>query len=154
MSFCGLRKPPKNLRSLPLRPRQAVQSVLAADPGSLDVRDSHDYDHEDRELQHLLRKRGSANFEWARDDQLSIILASVSEARTRTPTWDTEEVWLKPDKGKAPFVPHFRYKRTRFLDHDDIPEDYHVEMSSKSIPGTPRPIQPPPRDVSLDVGVE
>ena len=154
MSFCGLRKPPKNLRTLPLRPREAVQSVLAADPGSLvDIRDSHDFDHdhEDRELQHLLRKRGNANFEWARDDQLSIILESVSEARTRTPNWDTEEIWAGPDKGKAPLGPHFRFKRTRFLNDDNIPEDYRAEMSSKSIPTTPKPIQPPPRDVSLDV---
>jgi hypothetical protein len=154
MSFCGLRKPPKNLRTLPLRPREAVQSVLAADPGSLvDVRESHDFDHdhEDRELQHLLRKRGNANFEWARDDQLSIILESVSEARTRTPNWDTEEIWAGPDKGKAPLGPHFRFKRTRFFNDDDIPEDYRAEMSSKSIPTTPKPIQSPPRDVSSAV---
>jgi hypothetical protein len=152
MSFCGLRKPHKNLRTLPLCPRQAVQSVLAADPGALDVRDSHDYDqdHGDRELQHLLRQRGSANFEWAREDQLSIILESVSEARSRTLNWDTEEIWAKPDREKAPLGPHFRFKRTRFL-NDNIPEDHHAEMSSRSIPDTPRPIQPPPRDVSLDV---
>jgi hypothetical protein len=136
-----------------------VQSVLAADPGSLvDVRDSHDFDdhdhdHEDRELQHLLRNRGSANFEWARDDQLSIILESVSEARTRTPNWDTEEIWAGPDKGKAPLGPHFRFKKTRFLNDDDIPEDYRAEMSSRSIPTMPKPIQPPPKDVSSDVAI-
>jgi hypothetical protein len=125
---------------------------------AIDVRGSHKYeDFEDHQRNRLLRRK-SADFEWAREDQLSIILEILEESSRKgnTPNWEKDESalgWdrvITPPPPAPPSIPPL--KRTRFIDRDSrirlIPEHYAVNMSDGRTPESLRPIQTPPRDVS------
>lgn len=162
MWFCGLRKP------RPLRPRKldkgkSVEQDYEADsPGRLDVREGRSRDDNSglAEGFELRQQKTRANFDWAREDQLSTILEQISErSRTNTPNWENEPsakaADAKWDPAPSPtFVPKFAsaaFKKTRFVEHvDNIPEDRLPLMSfpAGKSPDTPRSITPPPRDVS------
>jgi hypothetical protein len=105
------------------------------------------------------RRKKSTDFQWAREDQLSIILEILDgdkESRRSTPRWEQKE---KEGPRKRPSldwdkVPRLEpFKRTRFLDQRFSLSDHLEVMSSrKTSPGTSRPIEAPPTDVSLFVG--
>jgi hypothetical protein len=154
MSFCGLR----NQEKRELRRLQKGKSVERANdlynPASVDVRGEYE-DFEDHERIRLLRRK-SADFEWAREDQLSVILEILEESSRKgnTPNWEKDESALGWDRVITPVSPPRipPLKRTRFVDRDSrirpIPEHYAVNMSDGRTPESPRPIQTPPRDVS------
>lgn len=155
MSFCGMRKRERPLRRKEIDKGKGKQRESHPGP---DVRDEHFEDFEKFEQTRLLQRK-SADFEWARNDQLSVILEILEETSRNTPNWEKEESALGLDRAlpaPRPQIPPL--KRTRFVDRDSnirpIPEHQHYEyfgkMSSeqRSSPGTPRPIAPPPRDVS------
>ncbi|KAH7418094.1 hypothetical protein BKA64DRAFT_700632 [Cadophora sp. MPI-SDFR-AT-0126] len=162
-TLCGLRRthhPP------PLRPRREEKrdkekgkgkekSVLVNethDPGYLDV----SREPIDSERKSLLN-RPSANFDWAREDQLSTILESLDDSASRRDDEEGEQQPLTPVPEQAPRKPRVirsRVKRTRFVEHLSSPghisKQYREKMSSMSgrrTPETPRPIAAPPRDL-------
>lgn len=168
-TLCGLRRtrhPP------PLRPRRETKkdkgkgkekAVLANDHrethGFLDV----SREPIDSERKSLLN-RPSANFDWAREDQLSTILENLEDSSSRRgdeQDKDHEQPPLTPTPEQAPRKPQVikpRVKRTRFVEHLSSPghisKQYREKMSSMSgrrTPETPRPIAAPPRDVSCCV---
>ena len=101
MSFCGLRNPEKKA----LRRRQ--KNGKAVDRGDESqnlvggyVRHSQDDDGSEQ-IREILRRK-SADFEWAREDQLSAILEVLEERNT--PGWEKEESALGWDQA-APPVP-------------------------------------------------
>lgn len=155
MSFCGLR----NREKRELRRLQKGKSVERGNdsynnPASrfVDVRGEHD-DFDDSNERNQLLRRKSADFEWAREDQLSVILEILEETSRNTPNWEKDESALGWDRVTPPAPPKIPpLKRTRFVDRDSrirpIPEHYAVNMSEKITPDSPRPIQSPPRDVS------
>jgi hypothetical protein len=91
MSFCGLR----NREERELRRLQKGKSVQRGNeshnPASVDVRDKYE-DSEDHERKRLLRRK-SADFEWAREDRLSVILDILEESSRKgnTPNWEKDE---------------------------------------------------------------
>lgn len=122
-------------------------------------------------------KDSTPETQWAREDQLSVILESensLDEIRRQNtpPTWDDDDLDIGRDfgvryppsqqsqsrVGRTPRIPGF--KKTRFVDQDFIPEDDYYSQdrrllsmsdtsrSRKSPSPMPRPIQAPPRDVS------
>ncbi|KAH6710914.1 hypothetical protein DL95DRAFT_322727 [Leptodontidium sp. 2 PMI_412] len=164
-TLCGLRRtrhPP------PLRPRRETKkdkgkgkekAVLANDHrethGFLDV----SREPIDSERKSLLN-RPSANFDWAREDQLSTILENLEDSSSRRgdeQDKDHEQPPLTPTPEQAPRKPQVikpRVKRTRFVEHLSSPghisKQYREKMSSMSgrrTPETPRPIAAPPRDL-------
>lgn len=159
MSLCGLRRPP------PLRPRReakkdkekgrekSVPGDEYHDPGLLDVR----REPNDSERNSLLH-RASANFDWAREDQLSTILEFEDSGSRRDESQDYH-VPVTPTPEQPPRKARVikpRVKRTRFVEHLSSPgnisklyrERMSSSMSDRRTPDTPRPIAPPPRDVS------
>jgi hypothetical protein len=151
MSFCGLRKP------RPLRRRKEDKGKGKEDPGRIDVRDWRNDSESESEAKGLLQQRKkSANFDWAREDQLSTILENLDENRRTTPNWENEPN-AKWDPAPPPaFVPKFAsaaFKKTRFLEYvtSSIPEDRIplMSFSGSKTPETPKSIAPPPRDVSV-----
>ncbi|KAH6668183.1 hypothetical protein B0J14DRAFT_600013 [Halenospora varia] len=115
-----------------------------------------------------LRRRKSENFEWAREDQLSVILELLeNESKRGTPGWEKqiEEInWsevprLSPPP-PTPKTPTPQMKKTRFPDQDrdrgfrtpgsSYSSSYKMSGSrdrSRSSPATPRLIEPPPTDL-------
>lgn len=169
MSFCGLRKPRPLRRRVQKEDKGKGKLVQHADeahdPGRLDVSTWRNDSESLSDSKWLLRQKRSANFDWAREDQLSTILEQISnegiDSRRGTPNWENEpnarEENAKWDPAPAPtFAPKFAsqaFKKTRFVEHvDSIPEDRLPLMSFKSggrqTPETPRSIAPPPTDVS------
>ncbi|KAL2069067.1 hypothetical protein VTL71DRAFT_15405 [Oculimacula yallundae] len=165
-TLCGLRR---IHRTPPLRPRREEKidkgkgkekSVLATneirDPGFLDV--SRDPIDSDSEIKSLLN-RPSANFDWAREDQLSTILEIFDDNGSRKGDdleKQTEQQPLTPLQEEAPRKPRVikpRVKRTRFVEHISSPghisKAYRekMSMSGRRTPETPRPIAPPPKDL-------
>lgn len=157
MSFCGLRNREKKALRRLQKGKSVERGNSSYNPAFVDVRDEYD-DYEDNERNRLLHRRKSADFEWAREDQLSVILEILEESSRKgnTPNWEKDESSLGWDRATppapAPRIPPL--KRTRFVDRDSrirpIPEHYAVNMSDKRTPESPRPIQTPPRDVSCD----
>lgn len=161
MSFCGLRKP------RPLRRRKEEKGKGKSvqrneDPGRLDVRDWNNDSESESDAKGLLQqhqvhhqRKKSADFDWAREDQLSTILEHLEESRKNTPNWENEPN-AKRDDPKPVFVPKFSsaaFKKTRFLEYSSsIPEERIplMSFSGSKTPDTPRSIAPPPRDVSVD----
>ena len=123
------------------------------DPGFLDV----SREPIDSERKSLLN-RPSANFDWAREDQLSTILENLDDSASRRGDDQEDQQPLTPVPEQAPRKPRVirsRVKRTRFVEHLSSPghisKQYREKMSSMSgrrTPETPRPIAAPPRDVS------
>jgi hypothetical protein len=120
-------------------------------PASVDVSDEHD-EHGDYEGTRLLRRQKSVDFEWAREDQLSVILKILEETSRNRPNWEKDESTLGWDRAPPPPPRIPSLERTRFVDQDSrirpISEHYSVNMSERRTPETLRPIQPPPTDVS------
>jgi hypothetical protein len=153
MSFCGLRNRERR-EARRLRKGKTVERNDSYNPAPVDVRDDYQ-DFEDHERNRLLRRK-SAEFEWAREDQLSVILEILEESSRKgnTPNWEKDESALGWDRVITPPAPPRipLLKRTRFVDRDSrikpIPENYAVNMSDRRTPDSPRPIQTPPRDVS------
>lgn len=119
------------------------------------------------EPEQYLRRRRSSDLRWQREqDQLSVILETLSETgstrRSREQTWDSEdlaEVLEFPARHNVNISsqPRIRpFKKTRFEDsipeHEDCdpePTPRRMSVSDRGSKGdTPRPIAPPPRDVS------
>jgi hypothetical protein len=192
MSLCGLKKKsykiPRPVSAVgtvsTIREDTSVQHQSANfiekfesdDPCPCAARDVTDSESRDEPRQ-ALRCRSSADFTWpwAREDQLSVILETLSEAGSRResePTWErhrgTESGDLDvavrssttPSAHPYPlqnertqrYIPSF--KRTRFIDQDIPEHEYYVpedKMSDNSRPSPeiPRPIAPPPQDVSV-----
>jgi hypothetical protein len=106
------------------------------------------------------RRKKSADFQWAREDQLSVILEifdgdKESRRSSSTPKWEEKEKEgprrrTSLDWDKVPRLEPF--KRTRFLDQQFSLSDHLEVMSSRrTSPGTPKPIEAPPTDVSFCV---
>jgi hypothetical protein len=149
MSFCGLRNREKReLRRLQ-KGKSVERGIESHNPASVDVRDEYE-DSEDHERKRLLRRK-SADFEWAREDQLSVILEILEESSRKgnTPNWEKDESVLGWDRVVTPRAP--RVPPLKRTDRDSrippIPEHYAVNMSDRRTPESPRPLQTPPRDV-------
>lgn len=192
-TLCGLRRRPK-YKSLaqetkaPLRRRSKTltrpkpsttdvanpshRSVITPTTDGFPVSQDEDEERETFSGVSNLRKRNSANFDWARSDQLSVILEILEKtSNVGTPQWEKTEAALKWDtitklSPPPPPTPRFKgkgkEKRTRWLDYEyglRTPESGYppyyspLEMSTTSgrrdSPVTPRAIEPPPTDVSL-----
>lgn len=167
MSLCGLRSkiPPSAKVLRPRRPQKPLISrpvvVEYESHGPIDVKRSHERelakdDDDDNERSKLLIRRKSADFEWARADQLSVI--SEEQSRRNTQIWENDDSWEKRlDKGKASRVTTTTYpivKKTRFSEQESIPEDWPLKVEERTMPvdktpvaPSPRSIDPPPRDV-------
>ncbi|CZS98632.1 uncharacterized protein RAG0_10095 [Rhynchosporium agropyri] len=138
-----------------------VPASATQDPGFLDVV-SHDPAESDSEAKSLLN-RPSANFEWAREDQLSTILESFDDTGSRKSRDELErqkeqEHWpLAPLQEEAlrkrAAVVKPRVKRARFAEHISSPghisKQYRekMSMSGARTAESPRPIAPPPKDL-------
>lgn len=194
-TLCGLRRRPK-YKSLaqgpqaPLRRRSKTLTRPKPKPSTNDVANlsprgsltpttdafpavSQDEEEERETFPGVsnLRKRKSANFEWARSDQLSVILEILEKtSNAGTPQWEKTEAALKwdtiPKLSPPPPSPLFKgkgkEKRTRWLDYEyglRTPESgyppYYLPLTMSTSSGrrdspvTPRAIEPPPTDVSL-----
>lgn len=104
-----------------------------------------------KQLRPVSRRRKNAGFEGAREeDQLSVILEILEgESRRNTPNWNQDPRRKKTllDSDQVPRLE----QRTQFHDEDYSRDDQSIIMSSpkaKSSPGTPKPIEDPPTDVS------
>lgn len=197
-TLCGLRRRPKykplaQEQKAPLRRRS--KTLTRPKPSTNDVANNPSHrgglttptttdgfpvasQDEDKERETFpgvsnLRKRKSANFEWARSDQLSVILEILEKtSNAGTPQWEKTEAALKwdtiPKLSPPPPSPLFKgkgkgkEKRTRWLDYEyglRTPESGYppyyspLEMSTslgrRDSPVTPRAIEPPPTDVSI-----
>ena len=150
MSFCGLRNREKRELHRLQKGKSVERGNESHNPASVDVRDEYE-DSEDHERNRLLRRK-SADFEWAREDQLSVILEILEESSRKgnTPNWEKDESVLGWDRVVTPRAPP-RVPPFERTDRDSrilpIPEHYAVNMSDRRTPESPRPIQTPPRDV-------
>lgn len=129
---------------------------------------NHDFPQDGPER--FIRRRRSTDLKWAREDQLSVILENLSETGSRREnelttstiaTWDTEDLVEALDfnvrntqySGDRTHRNIRGFKRTRFVDQD-IPEyeycapEDNMSDRSRTSPEIPKPIAPPPRDVS------
>lgn len=154
MLLCGLRKP------RPLRRKQDDKGKGKEDPGRPDVRHRNNDSEAEPGTRGLLQHqpKQSADFDWAREDQLSTILENLDENRRSTPNWENEPnaKWDSAAAVAPVFASKFASatcKKTRFLEYvsSSISEDRIplMSFSERKSPETPRPIAPPPKDVSI-----
>ena len=160
--FCGLCSPYKTLRH-----SHSEESVHSADeashPSRRDVRrkgkENAKDQHESSQSKSAFKRRKSANFEWAREDQLSVILAILEgESRRNTPNWDDwdQEEFAALNWEKVPRIPSFhssfyqRIGRQEFgsLLNSPTKSDHSIMSERRPSPESVRPFLPPPRDVS------
>lgn len=162
----------------PSKSANSAYDINDNDRDSIDIHSIYRNEPQLQDPEHYLRRRrNSDDLRWIREDQLSVILENLSETgsttqrRSREQAWDSEDLAevlefsaRHPDVNIPSQPRHKRggsgsgYKKTRF--EDSIPEyEYYapepvyrsrMSVSDKSSKGgdIPRPIAPPPRDVS------
>lgn len=162
---------PKHLRApsdlkIPLRvPRTPGKSIFQEELSDKGTPTKGKHPQIPQAPPHLTRRRKSFDFEWAREDQLSVILERLDiDSLSKLSSNDCSQKWEK--ERSAPKrsldwerVPRLQkslpaFKRTRFLDQSYSLDEHLTFMSSPKSTGTrmspspPRPIEAPPTDVS------